>query len=1110
MHQLQKIRHPFLTLLFIALVPGGAAAESVIYHALTIKLDPEHRHIHVQDQITFAADSPRRLTFSLHPGLKPRSLTKEAVIEPLETNKDGVAQRFRLQLADGLDAFIIEYSGVIHHPLEAYGREQARGFRDTPGLIGPDGVFLAGGTFWYPQFAVHERLQFKLDITLPADWSSVSQGQRELHERGEGRAIDTWISNTPQEEIYLIAAPFTEYSRDSGKTTSQVFLRQPDEKLANDYLDATGRYLSMYQQLLGRYPYSKFALVENFWETGFGMPSFTLLGSKVIRLPFILNSSYPHEILHNWWGNGVYVDFSNGNWSEGLTAYLADHLIKQQQGRGAGYRQQSLQKYTDYAAAGRDFPLTEFRGRHSSASEAVGYGKTMMLFHMLRQELGDKGFTGGLQQFYRRWRFQKASFDDLRASLEEISGKSLGGFFDQWVNRSGAPALKLANSEVRKQGDVYSLSFQLLQSQAGKAYQLRVPLAVTLDGEKNAHQNVVEMTQKQQQFELELPARPLRIDIDPEFDLFRKLALEETPPAFTQLFGSTSILVVLPRAARSEMRKAWRRFADDLGKMGPDNVTIVWDDELETLPEDHATVVLGWGNRHAEAVVTALSVNGAQFREDSLTIAETSVPRDNHAVALVIRHKQYPRAFIAADLPESLPGLGRKLPHYHKYSYLVFSGSEAENQLKGRWPVERSPLTAMFTENAGRGKLARREALINPPVVFDSERMMDTIRFLASDALQGRGFGEAGLEQAAETIARAFRDAGLQPAGDDPGSYFQSWEESGGDPVRTTRLKNVVAVIPAADPKRRNESIVIGAHYDHLGHGWPDLRDGNQGKIHHGADDNASGVAVLLELAHVLGGDFKPERNIVFVAFSGEEAGRSGSKHYVERLKTNPADKILAMINLDTVGRLGDNKLLVLGASSASEWPHIFRGIGYVTGIPIAMVAEELDSSDQISFHEAGIPAVQLFSGVNLDYHRPTDTAEKIDPEGLLKIATVAREALEYLAGREEQLNTTLSGVTTSKPESGKQRKVTLGTVPDFSYQGDGYRLDGVVTGSPAAVAGLMQGDVIIQLNAVVVHGLRDVSNLLKALQPGQEISLTYRRLGNVMTTQVILRARMQ
>jgi len=262
-----------------------------------------------------------------------------------------------------------------------------------------------------------------------------------------------------------------------------VFLREPDEALANKYLEATDRYLAMYESLLGEYPYQKFALVENFWETGFGMPSFTLLGSSVIRLPFILNSSYPHEILHNWWGNGVYVDYATGNWSEGLTAYLADHLIKEQQGQGAAYRQQSLQKYTDYASKDRDFPLVEFRGRHSSASEAVGYGKALMLFHMLRRELGDDVFSKGLREFYKQYQFKTASFDDIQKVFEEAKGQSLASYFKQWTQRVGAPALALSNTNNRKSAEGYRLSFRIEQKQRGDVYHLRVPVVVTLEGE---------------------------------------------------------------------------------------------------------------------------------------------------------------------------------------------------------------------------------------------------------------------------------------------------------------------------------------------------------------------------------------------------------------------------------------------------------------------------------------------------------------------------------------------------------------------------------------------------------------------------------------------------
>ncbi len=290
-----------------------------------------------------------------------------------------------------------------------------------------------------------------------------------------------------------------------------AFLRTPDEGLAAKYLDATTRYIAMYSDLIGPYPYKKFALVENFWETGFGMPSFTLLGPTVVRLPFIINTSYPHEILHNWWGNSVYPDYRTGNWSEGLTAYLADHLMKEQQNAGAEYRMNTLQKYADYVRGSRDFPLTQFRSRHSASSEAIGYGKALMFFHMLRQELGDEAFVRGLRDFYRKNKFHVASFDDLAASFTAVSGKDLSAGFAQWVTRTGAPQLRISRPVAAEDKAGFLLSAILEQTQQENAYRIQVPVAVTLEGQEQAFQSTVEMTGKRTELKLRLTSRPLRL-----------------------------------------------------------------------------------------------------------------------------------------------------------------------------------------------------------------------------------------------------------------------------------------------------------------------------------------------------------------------------------------------------------------------------------------------------------------------------------------------------------------------------------------------------------------------------------------------------------------------
>src|SRR5205823_4259899 len=234
---------------------------------------------------------------------------------------------------------------------------------------------------------------------------------------GDGAGKDAWISTTPADNIHLVAGPFSEAKEHKQGVDVLVWLRTgADGKPADDagalaqrYLEVTGQYLALYRELIGPYPYGKFALVENFWETGYGMPSFTLLGEQVIRFPFILHSSYPHELLHNYWGNGVFVDFAGGNWCEGLTAYLADHLIAEQRGQGADHRRAILQRVTDYVTPETDFPVSRFISRHNAVTEAVGYGKTAMVFNMLREKLGDALFTKALQEFYRDNRFRLAS-----------------------------------------------------------------------------------------------------------------------------------------------------------------------------------------------------------------------------------------------------------------------------------------------------------------------------------------------------------------------------------------------------------------------------------------------------------------------------------------------------------------------------------------------------------------------------------------------------------------------------------------------------------------------------------------------------------------------------
>jgi len=691
----------------VAIHPANAA--ETIRHDLAVRLDPDRHELRGEDAVTFPEgflpkDDPRA-RFFLHAGLSPVPVTPGVRLEPEgEAGGDPPMEAYTLVLPPGTRSARIRYAGTIDHPLRQVGRETARGQKDTPGTVGPDGVYLVGRTGWYPRFAGEPLSTFRLSVDLPPGWGAVSQGMRELQRSGEEGVRVVWNSGVPQEEIDLAAGRYVEFLRDAGGAEAMVFLRERDGDLAGRYLDATVRYLAFYGGLIGPYPFPKFALVENFWETGYAMPEFTLLGPSVLRLPFLVDSSFPHEILHSWWGNGVYIDDSRGNWGEGLTAYLSDHQWQESRGAGAEYRQNTLQKYADYVLEGRDLPLSAFRYRHGSVTEAVGYGKSLMLFHMLRRELGDEAFIEGLRTLYREYRFRAAGFPEVRRSFEKAAGRELADRFDPWVDRAGAPAIAVRDLLVEREGESYRLRADLVQTQDGDPFPVQVPAAVTLENREEVVWEVIPMREKSVRVNLVLPARPLRFDLDPEFDLFRRLSRREIPPALSQAFGADRVLILLPSQAGPESLRAYRNLAEALSRTGPGTVEIASDADWCCLPIDRSVWLLGWENRLRGEVDEALSPYGASVGADAVRIGGETFGRAGHPAALAVRHPANPELallWIGADDPWAVPGLARKLPHYHKYSYLVFEGVEPTNVARGRWPVKDSPMTVYLPGEDG-------------------------------------------------------------------------------------------------------------------------------------------------------------------------------------------------------------------------------------------------------------------------------------------------------------------------------------------------------------------------------------------------------------------------
>ena len=1130
---------PVLLLVFLLTAVASAASGKTIHHRLAVEIDPASGGLTVIDRVTLPAekeeDEEEPVDFLLNAALELRSSQPAVDAIPLgdvspffSLNAGAPPEELELRryrLPPGTTEVTLVYDGSFDFGLGDSKEEYTRGFRETLGIVSEDGLYLAGSGFWVPRFD-DGLVSFELEAVLPDGWHAISQGEGSSRDaKGHAR----WRSAEAMDEIYLVGGPLVVYRDTAGAVQTLVYLRRKegaeDDGLAAKYLATGAQYLEMYRELLGPYPYAKFAVVENFWETGYGMPSFTLLGPTVIRFPFILHSSYPHEILHNWWGNSVFVDYGTGNWSEGLTAYLADHLVQEQRGKGAEHRRGVLQKYRDYVKDGRDFPLAEFRSRHSAATEAVGYGKTLMGFHSLRRRLGDESFLRALQRFYRKHRGERAAFADLRRVFEEASGEDLGTFFHEWVERPGAAALDVeVEVEVEVEGiDETSSGFtvrgRIVETQKGDPFTLDVPLRIQAeDGIETA---TVRLGGRSTAFEIETASRPLALHVDPDFDVFRQLDPRETPPSIGQLFGEPEILALLPAAAPEAERARYRELMD-AWQSASHEIDVRLDRDVERLPEDRGVWILGRENRHAErfgdepALGVVLEAEGVQVRGEKIPFA-------GHSLVWIARHSanvEKAVGWLVVEPAAAFPGMARKLPHYGKYSYLGFAGDEPTNVVKGQWPTADSPLSVDLRPASERGEALaplepdERDALAELPPVFSQKALLEHVAWLAAPEREGRGVGTQGLAATASYVARAFEAAGLEPAGD-KGTYFQRLQVEGPDGEKI-EVANVLAKIPGRRDDWAGQSAILSAHLDHLGRGWPDVRQGEEGKIHPGADDNASGIAVLLEMAKVLAASEAPGRTLLFAAFTAEEAGRAGSRYFVDHpLRSSeplPLEKVMGVINLDTVGRLGSGRVSVLGTGTADEWQHIFRGASFVTGVESKNVPGSAEGSDQWSFIERGVPGVQIFTGPHEDYHRPGDVAAKVDGPGLVKIATFVKEGIVYLGEREEPLTVTIEGVepagqdTPPPPRTG--RRVSFGSVPDFAFAGPGVKLSGVTQGSPAAKAGLREGDVLLALDGKDLPDLRAFSNTLKTLEPGQTVRATILRDGKEMIVDVTVAAR--
>ncbi len=376
----------------------------------------------------------------------------------------------------------------------------------------------------------------------------------------------------------------------------------------------------------------------------------------------------------------------------------------------------------------------------------------------------------------------------------------------------------------------------------------------------------------------------------------------------------------------------------------------------------------------------------------------------------------------------------------------------------------------------------------------DQEQMLADITYLADDKLEGRTFGSKGEMKAGDYIAKRYKQLGLKPMGEN-GTWFQELTVKNPNPHtvefaakgenESKSGRNVLGYLDHGAPY----TIILGAHYDHLGYGtFGSLYVGDPA-IHNGADDNASGVAMILEMAQRLATEKK--FNYLFIAFTGEENGLWGSNYYCDHA-TIDLTKVTAMLNFDMVGRLNENKMAINGTGTSPVWVDLINASN-TANLTITMSESGIGPSDHTSFYLTDIPTIHYFTGAHEDYHKPSDDVQLINNDGMEIVADMVSNLIERMNANEKLAFTKTKD---PDPSSTPSMEVTLGVLPDYLYDGAGMRIDGVRDGKPAAVAGMMKGDVIMKLGDKDIKDIYVYMEALSAFHKGDKTTLVALRDG--------------
>ena len=659
------MRRFFTTLLIGCCIASAApAAGTRIEHDIDVTLSPQSGEISLSDRVRVAQRELYR--FQLAPWLNIDAALVNGTT--VEVQRDNAGYAVRLPDAGSHE---LEFSISGNLPLRGAGEAPA-----GPASSASDGSFLPASASWIAH-DFSEPMVFRMQVEVPREHRAVATARLVNEVQGDGFYRASFEQLQPGEAPSLFAGPYQVREREAPGLRLRTYFHAGLDDHAQAYLQAAESYIRRYEREIGEYPYADFHIVSAPLPVGLGFPGLTYVDRRIIPLPFMRSRSLAHEVVHNWWGNAVAVDYARGNWAEGLTTYMADYGLERDKGE-AEARNMRVNWLRDYAAlpSGRDRAVREFTSKQHQAAQVIGYNKVAFIFHMLREEIGVRAFDDGIRRFWQRHRSSTASWQDLQRAFEQASSRGLDWFFRQWLDQAGAPRLSLGSHRVDKVEDGYRTRIEILQPVPGYKFSLAVTLA-TEAGEERRRLFVEERLTR---LEWTTPQRPLSIHFDPHTDLFRRLQPDETPPILRDITLNPASVVAIAGSEPGFDTSA-RALAERL---------------LDLTPR-----FLQPGQARAPAEPLLLIADSeqlpAQLERLQLRVPANLPDVAHDAAAWTARlANNTPVLVVTAANTDALRALLRPLPHYGGQSYVLFEAGRAQS--RGLWPLSRGALYRELVE----------------------------------------------------------------------------------------------------------------------------------------------------------------------------------------------------------------------------------------------------------------------------------------------------------------------------------------------------------------------------------------------------------------------------